>query len=70
MKVGESSGSAIVSVPTVVIGALPSANTTLAELTTAVSFVPLIATCTVLVVPSAADTVNVSEIDWPTFRLS
>ena len=64
------STSVMVSVPPVDNGALVSLSTALAELSTAASLVPLIATCTVVVVPSAADTVNVSETDWPTLRLS
>ena len=58
------------SVPDVVSGALVSASDTVAELRTAASFVPLIVTWTVLVVPSADATVKVSDTDWPTFRLS
>jgi len=49
---------------------LVSAKATVAELRIAASFVPLIVTCTLVVVPSAAATVKVSETDWPTFRLS
>ena len=45
-------------------------SATEAELTTAASFVPWMMTCTLLVVPSADATVNVSDTDWPTFRLS
>ncbi len=56
--------------PEVVNAELVSASDTLAELRTAASFVPLIVTCTVLVVPSAEATVKVSETDWPTLRLS
>src|SRR5258706_10665771 len=69
-KVCASSTSDTVSMPPVVSGALVSATDTVAELTTAASLVPLIVTCTVLVVPSAEATVNVSDTDWPTFRLS
>ena len=47
-----------------------SASATVAELSTAASLVPLMVTCTMLVVPSAEATVNVSDTDWPTFRLS
>ena len=47
-----------------------SANVVAALDSTAASFVPLIVTCTVLVVPSAEATVKLSETDWPTFRLS
>ena len=57
------STSVMVSVPPVDNGALVSVSTALAELSTAASFVPLIVTCTVVVVPSAADTVNVSDTD-------
>src|SRR5260221_5307986 len=64
------STSVTVSTPDVVKGELVSASDTVAELTTAASLVPLIVTCTVLVVPSAAATVNVSDTDWPTLRLS
>src|SRR3977135_1377596 len=64
------STSETVSVPPVVSGALVSARTTVAELTTAASLVPLIVTCTALVVPSAEATLKVSDTDWPTFRLS
>ena len=63
------STSEMVSVPPVDSGALVSLSTALAELSTAASLVPLIVTCTVVVVPSAADTVKVSDTDWPTFRL-
>ena len=69
-KVCALSRSAIVNAPAVVSGALVSDSATVAELSTAASFVPLIVTCTVLVVPSAEATVKVSETDWPTFRLS
>ena len=69
-KVCALSRSDTVSMPPVVSGALVSARATVAELTTAASLVPLIVTCTVLVVPSAEATVNVSETDWPTLRLS
>ncbi len=69
-KVSALSTSDTVKVPPVVSGALVSAKATVAELSTAASFVPLIVTCTVLVVPSEEATVNVSETDWPTFRLS
>ncbi len=64
------STSLTVSVPPVVSGALVSARTTVAELTTAASLVPLMVTCTLLVVPSAEATVKLSDTDWPTFRLS
>ena len=64
------STSTTLSVPPVVSGAFVSARTTVAELTTAASLVPLMVTCTVLVVPSAEATVNVSDTDWPTLRLS
>ena len=64
------STSATVSVPPVESGALVSASATLADDRTAASFVPLIDTCTVVVVPSTAETVNVSDTDWPTLRLS
>ena len=47
-----------------------SARATVAELNTAASLVPLIVTCTALVVPSAEATVKLSETDWPTFKLS
>ena len=53
-----------------VSGALVSARATVAELNTAASLVPLIVTCTALVVPSAEATVKLSETDWPTFKLS
>src|SRR2546426_12829171 len=58
-KVCALSTSLTVSVPPVVNGALVSARVTVAELSTAASFVPLIVTCTVLVVPSADATVKV-----------
>ena len=64
------STSETVSVPPVVSGALVSANATVAELRTAASLVPLIVTCTVVVVPSAELTVKVSATDCPTLRLS
>ena len=64
------STSVTVSVPPVVSAALVSESTTVAELSTAASLVPLIVTCTVLVVPSAEATVKVSDTDWPRFRLS
>ena len=69
-KVAGLSTSLMVNVPPVVSGALVSAKATVAELRIAASLVPLIVTCTVVVVPSALATVNVSETDWPTFRLS
>ena len=65
-----SSGSETVSAPPAVRAAFVSLSTTLAELTTAASLVPVIVTCTVLVVPSDEATANVSDTDWPTFRLS
>src|SRR5258708_2731780 len=58
------------SVPPVVSGALVSDSVTVADESTAASLVPLIVTCTVVVVPSAEATVNVSDTDWPTLRLS
>ena len=64
------SASVTVSVPPVVSGALVSESATVAELNTAASFVPLMVTCTVLVVPSAEATVKLSDTDWPTLRLS
>src|SRR5712691_8775195 len=69
-KVCALSTSDTVSVPPVVSGALVSARATVADETIAASLVPLIVTCTVLVVPSAEATVKVSETDWPTLRLS
>ncbi len=69
-KVCGLSTSDTVSVPPVLSGALVSARATVAELSTAASLVPLIVTCTVPVVPSAEATVNVSDTDWPTLRLS
>ena len=69
-KVCALSTSETVSVPPVVSDALVSASATVAELSTAASFVPLIVTWTVEVVPSAEATVKVSDTDWPTFRLS
>ena len=62
-KVCGLSTSEIVSVPPVESGALVSVSTALAELRTAASLVPLIVTCTEVAVPSAADTVNVSDTD-------
>src|SRR5258708_6051122 len=58
------------SVPPVVKGALVSPRVTAALESTAASLVPLIVTWTVVVVPSAEATVNVSDTDWPTLRLS
>src|SRR5258708_26818317 len=58
------------SVPPVVSAALVSDSATVADDKTAASLVPLIVTCTLLVVPSAEATVNVSETDCPTLRLS
>src|SRR5260221_10870028 len=58
-----------VSVPPVVSAAFVSDSATVADDKTAASFVPLIVTCTLLVVPSAEATVNVSDTDWPTLRL-
>ena len=52
-----------VNVPPVVSGALVSDRATVADESAAASFVPLIVTCTVLVVPSAEATVNVSDTD-------
>src|SRR5258708_2068218 len=69
-KVCALSASDTVSVPPVVSGALVSDSATVADESTAASFVPLIVTCTVLVVPSAEATVNVSDTDCPTLRLS
>ena len=69
-KVCALSTSDTVSVPPVESGALVSASATVADDKTAASFVPLIVTCTVLVVPSAELTVNISDTDCPTFRLS
>ena len=69
-KVCALSTSTTISVPPVVSGALVSARATVAELSTAASLVPLMVTCTVVVVPSAEATVKVSDTDWPTFRLS
>ncbi len=57
-------------VPLAAKGALVSVSDTVAALNTAASLVPLIVTCTLLVVPSAEATVKVSDTDWPTFRLS
>src|SRR6267378_2795204 len=68
-KVCALSTSDTVSVPPVVSGALVSDSATVADLNTAASFVPLMVTCTVVVVPSADATVKVSDTDWPTFRL-
>ena len=62
------STSVTVNVPDVVSGALVSARTTVADETIAASLLPLIVTCTVLVVPSAEATVKVSDTDWPTLR--
>ena len=64
------STSETVKVPPVVSGALVSDSATVADDRTAASLVPLIVTCTVVVVPSAEATVNVSDTDCPTFRLS
>ena len=50
--------------------ALVSESATVADDKTAASFVPLIVTCTVLVVPSEEATVKLSDTDWPTLRLS
>ena len=69
-KVSALSTSETVNVPPVLSGALVSAKATLADETIAASLVPLTVTCTVLVVPSAAATVKVSDTDWPTLRLS
>ena len=69
-KVCALSTSVTVNVPPVVSGALVSARATVADETIAASLVPLIVTCTLVVVPSAEATVNVSDTDWPTFRLS
>ena len=59
-----------VSVPPVTSAASISSNATTAELRIAASFVPLIVTCTEVLVPSAEATVKVSDTDWPTFRPS
>src|SRR5205814_831524 len=69
-KVCALSRSETVSVPPVDSAALVSLSATAALESTAASLVPLIDTCTVLVVPSTAETVNVSDTDWPTFRFS
>src|SRR5258706_812069 len=69
-KVWALSTSETVSVPPVLSTALVSDSATVADDTTAASFVPLMVTCTVLVVPSADATVNESDTDWPTVRLS
>ena len=50
--------------------ALTGACSVVCDETTATSSVPVIVTCTVAVVPSAVATVNVSDTDCPTFRLS
>ena len=70
MKVCGLSTSETVNVPPVVSGALVSLSVTAVLESTAASLVPLIVTCTVLVVPSAEATVKVSDTDCPTFRLS
>jgi len=69
-KVAGLSTSVMVNVPPVVSGALVSSKATTALERIAASLVPLIVTCTLVVVPSALATVKVSETDWPTFRLS
>src|SRR5207249_2545431 len=56
--------------PPVISGASISVNATAVAESTAASLLPLIVTCTVLVVPSAEATVKVSATDCPTFRLS
>src|SRR4051794_22956798 len=70
MKACGLSTSEMLSAPLALSGALVSARTTVALESTATSFVPLIVTCTVPVLPSAAETVNVSETDCPNARLS
>src|SRR5258708_8993377 len=62
-KVCALSTSLMLSLPAVVSAAFVSASDTLAELRTAASLVPLIVTCTVLVVPSEEATVNLSDTD-------
>ena len=69
-KVCALSTSVTVKLPEVLSTAPVSVSDTAAELRTAASLVPLIVTCTVLVVPSAEATVKVSDTDWPTLRLS
>src|SRR5260221_14784242 len=69
-RAGALSTSLTVSVPPVVSAALVSVNVVAALESTAASLVPLMVTCTVLVVPSAEATVKLSDTDWPTFRLS
>ena len=64
------STSETVSAPPVLSGALVSDSATVADDRTAASFVPLIVTWTVVVVPSAEATVNVSDADCPTFKLA
>ena len=62
-KVCALSTSDTVSVPPVLSAALVSARAAVAELSTAASLVPLMLTCTVLVVPSADATEKVSDTD-------
>ena len=70
IKTAGLSTSVIVSVPPVDKGAFVSSRFTVALDKTAASFVPLIVTVTLVSVPSAALTLNVSDTLWPTFKLS
>ncbi len=69
-KVWGLSTSVTVKVPPVTSGALISVSATAVAESTAASLLPLIVTCTVLVVPSAEATAKMSDTDWPTLRLS
>ena len=60
----------MVSVPPVESAALVSSRATVALERMAASLVPLMVTCTLVSVPSAAATEKVSETEAPTFRLS
>ena len=68
-KVAALSTSVMVSVPPVVSAALVSSSATVALDSTAASLVPLMVTFTEVFVPSAAETVKVSDTELPTFRL-
>ncbi len=62
------STSVTISVPPVVSGAFVSPMVTAAVETVAGSLLPLIVIWTVVVVPSAEATANVSDMDSPSFR--
>jgi hypothetical protein len=69
IKAASLSTSRMLSVPLALNATSVSVNTTLAEPRTAASLLPLMVTCTVVVVPSALATVKLSLTLWPSLRL-